>query len=118
MNKKYKIMLGIKLFFGILFFSTLVVFVTMSLWNWLIPTLFHGPVISFWQALGLLLLSKLLFGFNKGFHKRHRAHHHWRNKFQEKFATMSPEERELFKQRFSEKCRGKFWMNDEKNEQN
>ncbi len=32
------------------------------LWNWLMPTLFGLPVISFWQALGLLVLSRVLFG--------------------------------------------------------
>ena len=31
------------------------------LWNWLIPTLFALPEITFWQACGLQLLSTLLF---------------------------------------------------------
>ncbi len=31
------------------------------LWNWLIPELFHLPVITFWQALGLNLLAWILF---------------------------------------------------------
>jgi len=35
---------------------TLVIFTTMSLWNWLIPLLFHGPVITFWQTVGLIVL--------------------------------------------------------------
>lgn len=34
---------------------------TMLLWNAVMPELFHVPAISFWQALGLLLLSGLLF---------------------------------------------------------
>ena len=34
--------------------------IVMSLWNALIPDLFHGPVLSFWQAVGLLLLSHIL----------------------------------------------------------
>ena len=32
------------------------------LWNWLIPELFHGPVITFWQGMGLILLGKLITG--------------------------------------------------------
>ena len=32
-----------------------VTFATMSLWNWLVPVLFNGPAISFWQTLGLLI---------------------------------------------------------------
>ena len=33
----------------------------MLLWNWLMPTLFQFPEITFWQACGLQLLSTLLF---------------------------------------------------------
>jgi len=33
----------------------------MLLWNWLMPTLFHLARIGFWQAVGLGLLSHILF---------------------------------------------------------
>jgi hypothetical protein len=33
----------------------------MLLWNWLMPELFHLPIISFWQAIGLNILSSILF---------------------------------------------------------
>ncbi len=48
--------------FGILGigFITLAIFLTMSLWNWLIPVLFKGPELTFWQTAGLFLLSKIL----------------------------------------------------------
>lgn len=50
-------------------------YVTMLLWNWLIPAVFSGPVITYWQALGLLVLSKLLFsGGHRGGHKHHHRH--------------------------------------------
>jgi len=39
----------------------LVLFITMTLWNWLIPVLFHGPVITVWQTAGLIVLSKIFF---------------------------------------------------------
>ncbi|MBN1196060.1 MAG: hypothetical protein JXA62_01485 [Candidatus Aminicenantes bacterium] len=32
------------------------------LWNWLMPVLFGLPLIGFWQAFGVLLLAKILFG--------------------------------------------------------
>lgn len=32
------------------------------LWNWLMPTLFGLPEISFWMALGIALLISILFG--------------------------------------------------------
>jgi hypothetical protein len=75
---------------------TVVSFVTMHLWNWLMPAVFGLRTISWAQALGLLLLGKLLFG---GFHKhggcgRGRA---WKRGMQEKWAQMSPEERERFR---------------------
>jgi 4-hydroxybenzoate polyprenyltransferase len=36
--------------------------VVMSLWNWLLPELFGLQRVTFWQALGLLVLSRILFG--------------------------------------------------------
>ena len=36
--------------------------VVMSLWNWLVPDLFGLRTITIWQALGLLLLCRILFG--------------------------------------------------------
>ena len=35
--------------------------VTMWLWNWLMPEIFRLPAIGFWQAVGILLLSQILF---------------------------------------------------------
>lgn len=37
-----------------------VVFGVQALWNWLIPELFNGPVLTFWQTAGIFLLSKIL----------------------------------------------------------
>ena len=51
----------------------------MILWNWLVPTLFGLPAISVWQALGLLILSKILFGRHWGpgrMYRRHRKKPH------------------------------------------
>ena len=47
--------------FAVLFISVLS-FVVMSLWNWLMPALFGFRLISYWQAVGILILSKILFG--------------------------------------------------------
>lgn len=65
--------------------------ITMLLWNWLMPAIFGLSSISLWQALGLFLLSKLLFGFG-GF-PRGGPRGRWR----EKWANMTPEQREEFK---------------------
>jgi hypothetical protein len=69
-------------------------FITMLLWNALIPEIFHLSQISFWQAAGMLILSRLLLGFSPpwmGFHN-HRGH-----QMRERWEHMSPEEREEFK---------------------
>ncbi|MBC8191759.1 MAG: hypothetical protein ISR87_03180 [Candidatus Marinimicrobia bacterium] len=75
---------------GIGFFvvAAIIVFpaVTMLLWNWLIPTLFSGPVITYWQALGLILLSKILFSSGHG-GSRHSKYHNngpWKSHLREK----------------------------------
>lgn len=89
--------------FGILVVA-LVTFVTQQLWNWLIPVLFSGPVLTFWQMLGLLVLSKILLGgFGKGHHK---GGHNWKMHARNKFSRLSPDERESIKQKMWEKwCR-------------
>ena len=71
--------------------------VVEHLWNWLMPAIFGLRTISYWQAVGLLVLSKILLG---GFHKhgkRGGRGRHWRGRMQEKWAGMSPEEREKFR---------------------
>jgi hypothetical protein len=50
---------------GIAAFATAALFV-MFLWNWLIPQLFKGPAIRYKHAIGLMLLSFLLFGGFRG----------------------------------------------------
>ncbi len=47
--------------FGIMFFFVFT-FVVEALWNWLMPALFGWHVITYWQALGVLVLSKIFFG--------------------------------------------------------
>lgn len=50
---------------GILLFL-LANYVLMRLWNWLMPELFDLPIIDYWQALGVLILAKIIFGFGGG----------------------------------------------------
>jgi hypothetical protein len=114
MDKKYKFLMGIKIVFGITAFVIVFGFGTMYLWNWLVPSLFHGPIINFYQTVGLLVLSKILFG---GFGGKHYGGKHngssCKNRMRERYSKMSAEEKEQFKHRFKEKCRNKFWMNKE-----
>lgn len=87
-NRGWKILMMIPI--GILAVS-LFGYVTMSLWNWLMPTLFGLRAVTFWQALGLLVFSKILFG---GFHGRCGGRRRWRHDMEERWEKMSPGERE------------------------
>ena len=71
--------------FGILGigFMIALTFGIQALWNWLIPELFHGPELTFWQTVGLFFLSKILLtGIAPG--PQHSHDKKWKKKFQEK----------------------------------
>src|SRR6202011_4022991 len=76
-------------------------FVLMSLWNWLMPALFGWHLINFWQAVGILVLSKILFG---GFRGHPGRHLYWRRRMMERWEQMTPEEREKFRQGMRGRC--------------
>jgi hypothetical protein len=84
-------------------------YVVMHLWNWLIPAIFTGAVaINYCQALGILVLSKILFG---GFRGRggcggcgsHRGGY-WRSRWKGKWQSMSEEEREKLRKSCGDWC--------------
>jgi hypothetical protein len=79
--------------------------VVMLLWNWLAPTLFGLRLITFWQAIGLLALCRILFGgFGLGGGGSHRSKSGRRmrervsERMAERWEQMTPEERERFRQ--------------------
>ena len=74
-------------------------FVVMSLWNWLIPSLFGGPALHFWQALGLLALTRILVG-RIGRGPGHRMS--WR--MRQDWQRMTPEEREKLRESLFRRC--------------
>src|SRR5262245_42506501 len=76
--------------------------IVRGLWNWLLPPLFGLPAIGFWQAIGLLVLSRILFG---GFGRhgcgrsrfRRRVEERFEERMAERWERMTPEERERFR---------------------
>jgi len=76
--------------FGILGigFMFLLFYVLMRLWNWLIPDLFQGPEIGYWQMVGLFFLAKILLaGFSPcGSHHDSKHSKKWKKKYAEKYA--------------------------------
>jgi hypothetical protein len=79
--------------------------IVMRLWNWLLPALFGWKQIGFWQAVGLLALCRILFG-SHGFRSGPRSHARRRIKerMNERWAQMTPEERERYRQSWRGRC--------------
>jgi hypothetical protein len=92
--KRNRMVRGLKIALLVIVGAAVFGFVVMSLWNWLTPALFGWRHINFWQALGLLVLSKILFG---GF-RRPGGPLHWRRRMMERWDQMTPEEKEKFRQ--------------------
>jgi hypothetical protein len=83
--------------------------VVRQLWNWLLPPLFEFRQITLWQALGILLLCRILFG-GFGWHGSGRSNVRSRvadrlaDRMGDRWDAMTPEERERFRQRIRERC--------------
>jgi len=102
MNIKYRK----KLFLiplGVAALLTLISYVVMQLWNHLLPDIMHVSTITYWQAMGIFILCKILFGFGKG----GGGGAPWMRRkemMNERFKNMSPEERDRFKQQWKDRC--------------
>lgn len=86
---------AIKILLFILVAATALGFIVKGLWNALMPQLFGWHTLTFWQALGLLLLAKIFFG---GFHRHSGGGAHWRNRMKQRLEEMTPEQREQFRE--------------------
>lgn len=65
------------------------------LWNWLLPEIFGWRAITFWQAVGLLALCRILFG---GIGPYRAARHRVGHRVRERWEGMTPEQRERFRE--------------------
>ena len=84
---------------GMVLFVFLGTAIVQLLWNWLLPSLFGIREITFWQALGVLALSRILFGrfgirSSPGWYARRKIE----ERLAERWERMTPEERERFRQ--------------------
>ena len=98
--KRYRLGRALRIALVASFAVAVVTWLVMSLWNVLMPNLFALRTISFWQALGLLVLSKILFGSFRPSAGGPR----WRRRWQERWEQMTPEEREKFQQGMRRPC--------------
>ena len=98
---------------GMVIFTTIGGGLVMLLWNWLTPALFGFREVTFWQALGLLALCRILFG-GFGLSGGHRSGRRGRmegrigerirQRMNERWEQMTPEERERFRQGMGGSC--------------
>ena len=101
-----KVILFLLLFaVGVLAFTAIV----MGLWNAILPAVLGVKAITYLQAMGILVLSKILFG-GFGGKRGGGPGRHWKNKIEEKMQNMTPEEREKFKDEWRNRCGGRWGM--------
>ena len=111
MDRKFWLLRGLRFFLFAALFVTVAIFATQALWNWLMPDLFHLPAISLGQTLGLLVLSRILFG--GGFRGGRaggwvRKRREWQQRMAGRMEHLSPEAREKFRQQMQTRC-GMGW---------
>jgi Ca2+/H+ antiporter, TMEM165/GDT1 family len=76
--------------------------IVMSLWNAVLVPAVGANIITFWQALGILVLSRILVGgFGGEGKKRHRG---WKDKCN----NMTEEEKQKFKEEIKQQWSGKY----------
>ena len=82
----------------------------VGLWNVLVPDLFGGPYITFWQAIGLLALVRLLLVGVRPWGWRGPGYRGkpWQQRWEAKMASLTPEEREKIKQAYAQRCGSRF----------
>lgn len=75
--------------------------IVMLLWNAILPDVLHVSAITYWQALGILVLSKILFGGFGGGRKKCGGPSRG---FRERFRNMTDEEKEKLKEAWRNRC--------------
>jgi hypothetical protein len=93
--KRFWILRALKLIVFAALALSLLGYVVMSLWNAVLPAVTGLHSISFVQALGLLVLSRILFGGHRGWGRRGG---NWRARIHARWQKMTPEERERFRE--------------------
>ncbi len=100
-----------RLFFELPFIIIAAVFllglIVMLLWNFIFPPVLHTEKITYSQAVGLLVLCRILFfGYRRGFSNRRPQM--WRGggpPWRQKWMNMSDEERSKFREEWKKRCR-------------
>ena len=95
---------GLGLVMGVMFF--LLVYVFMMIWNMTMPDIFGFKVLNYWQALGLLAVSRILIGgFGFRWSNNSEKGKFWRERMKMKTQNMTEDEKAEFKRRLWQKCK-------------
>ena len=111
MDRKFWLLRGLRFFFFAALFLTVAVLATQALWNWLMPDLFRLPAIGLAQTLGLLVLSRILFGGFRGGGRPGgwaRKRREWQQRMAGRMEHLSPDAREKLRQQMQNRC-GMGW---------
>ncbi|MCH5715128.1 hypothetical protein [Niabella hibiscisoli] len=75
--------------------------IVMLLWNAVLPDVLPVRPVNYWQAMGILVLSKILFsGFGGGGRKKFGS----RGELRDKYRNMGEEERQKFREAWKRRC--------------
>ena len=87
----------------IIVFLTVFSFAVYELWNGILVDVLGVKAITFWQALGILVLARILFG---GFPFKRGGHFGppWRRGMMEHWHSLTPEEREKLREKIGHHC--------------
>ena len=107
--KKYWIRKGLMITIFVIAAILLFSLAVMGLWNAILPVVLGVKAITFIQALGILVLSKILFGGFGGAWRGDRSQE-WKQKMKEKWESMTPEQRDQFKSEWKNRCGGRWGM--------
>ena len=92
---------------GVFIFSGVV----MLLWNAVLPAVIGVHTVTYWQAMCILVLSKIIFGGFKGMHDhghQYHRHRHMERDLREKWMQMDPQEREKMRSELKNEWKQRF----------
>jgi hypothetical protein len=84
-------------------FILLLGWVVMTLWNSILPDVIHAGRISYLQALGIFILSKILMGGFRYFPRPWQRPANM-NPLRDKWMQMTDEEKEKFREEWKKRC--------------
>ena len=107
--KGYRFLKGLLFTICFFAFAALVVSALMTSWNYVMPEIFNLPMLTFWHALAMLIVAKILLfnGWRRG-GSHWGQHNYMKQHWGQRMANMTPEEKERVKQYWENKCGKRF----------